>query len=143
MAATLVAASGFGDADEWTWALTQAQSARGNGRTRGALTALVNLRGGPDRTAIVRTLLCGCDEMQRIRASGNVLAPARLLVSVGNAVATGLALQADAPDSAERDAAEAFIADVAARLAQQVAAALGPVYAAEFEDFLSRMSRFM
>ncbi len=142
VAAHALALAGCGAEDEWLWALGQVRRGRGTARARDTLAMLARSGKEPDRTAAVRVLLSMTPEFRKWRGDDEPPGPSTLLSAVGLTLTSMLLSDEDGISDDQRRGADAFVAEIEERLARQVAARWGPVYARQVEEFLSRMSRF-
>lgn len=142
VAAHALARAGCGTEDEWLWALGQVRRGRGTARARDTLAMLARSGEEPDRTAAVRVLLSMTPEFRKWRSNDAPHGPSTLLSALGLTITSMLLTDEDGISDDQRRGADAFVAEIEERLARQVAARWGAVYARQVEEFLSRMSRF-
>ena len=142
LAAHLLSASGFGETDGWTWALSQMQGGRSSPRARTVLVQLAQDPSSEDRTGAIRAVLAMTPVVARWPTSEPPPTPSVLVLSIGRALDT--MLLADREDAADKNraVAESLVSEIEELLVRQVAAKWGSMYAQRVEEFLSRMSRF-
>ena len=142
LAAHVLSAAGFGDADGWMWALSQLQAGRNSPRARMALVQLAKDQNSADRTGAIRAVLAMTPAVARHKASDAPPAPSALVMSIITTLNSTLLAEGKEVADKDRAAAESLFSEIEDQLARQVAARWGPVYAQRVDEFTSHMSRF-
>jgi hypothetical protein len=142
VAAHALARAGCGAEEAWLWSLGQVRRGRSTARARDTLAQLARSGKESDRTAAVRVLIAMTPEVRKWRGTDPPPSPSSLLSAVGLTLTSMLLTDDDGISDDQRNGADSFVAEIEERLARQVAARWGAVYARQVEEFLSRMSRF-
>lgn len=142
VAAHALARAGFGTEEEWLWSLSQVRRGRGTAQARSRLVRLCRSAEESDRTAAVRVLIAMTPELRKWRGTDPSPLPTTLVSAVELALTSMLLTDDDGVSDLQRSGADLLVAEIEERLARQVAARWGTVYARGVEEFFFRMSRF-